>query len=147
VHQVSFIVYADGRFESSERLIGAKDSQSVFHKESGRLAAAELETLRGLLADFAESAEPVCNSEAADPFEFESNDRRSIGYFAHGTSKTVCTWMLKLYKTSHDATRCTALFNAIWEILVGLVQHRSFAFDQGFSGPACTKEEDGEAGS
>ena len=116
IHQFSIIVYEDGRFESSERLYGTPDSNSIYHKESGDLEPEKLAILRGLLQGYAEIAKAVeefVSSNDVDPFEFESKDRRGLGFFADSEERGISTWMLNYYSSHFERPEVQKMFNAI----------------------------------
>lgn len=139
VHQVSFIVQADGRFESSERVTASQGRNSIYHKETGVIPTADLEFIRSKVRAFAVVAEPIFRcvmDEDPDPFEYEVTDRRSLGYEFQAEHRTMSTWMLNYPKSRDQKPECVSLFNEIWQYLLGVLVIRCFTFDAVFAAPA-----------
>jgi hypothetical protein len=141
MHQFSIIVYDDGRFESSERLYGAPNNTSIYHKESGELEVGKLAALRSLLQRYSKIAKVVedfVSSSDVNPFELESKDRRAIGFFADGEERGVSTWMLNYFSSHFDRHDVQNNFDEIWIVLANIPDFRRFEFDEGFACPAYT---------
>ena len=142
IHQFSIIVYDDGRFESSERLYGIPNANSIYHKESGNLEPEKLEMLRNLIEGYAEIAKAVedfVSSNDVDQFESESKDRRGLGFFADSEDRGVSTWMLNYFSSHIERTEVQKKFDEIWILLASIPDYRKFEFDEGFTCPAYTK--------
>jgi hypothetical protein len=138
VHQVSFVVLADGRFESSERITGARDRNSIYHKETGVVPLPEIELIHSMVHAFANVAEPIFHcvmEEEPNPIEAETADRRSLGYEFRTEHRTLSTWMLNCHESYDQRSECVALFNEIWQRLLGLPVMRYFTFDAEFAAP------------
>ncbi len=142
IHQFSIIVYDDGRFESSERLFGIPNANSIYHKESGNLDPEKLAMLRRLIEEYAEMAKVVEDfvySNDVDPFESESKDRRGLGFFSDSEDRGISTWMLNHYSSHFERPEIQKRFNEIWIVLANIPDSRKFAFDEGFTRPAYTQ--------
>ncbi len=142
IHQFSIIVYDDGRFESSERLFGTPNTNSIYHKESGDLEPGKLVALRSLLQGYAEIAKAIedfISLNDVDPFESESKDRRGLGFFADSEDRGISTWMLNYYSSHFERPEVQKKFNEIWIVLANIPDFRKFEFDQGFTCPAYTR--------
>ncbi len=140
LHQVSFVVQADGRFESSERVTGCRsqNKNSIYHKECGVIRSTELENIRSNIQALALAAEPGLRclmEQSPDPFEHESADRRSLGYAFGAEGRTLSTWTLNWFKSNHQESECVALFDEIWQRLLGLLVMRYFTFVPDFTAP------------
>jgi hypothetical protein len=143
VHQVSFVVRVDGRFESSERLTGSPGRNSIYHKETGEIELPVLEFVRSKVDALATAAEPICLASMEgqiDPFEHEGRDRRSLGYEFRTEQRTLSTWMLNYCGGREPESDCLALFNEIWQRLLGHLVMRHFTFDADFTTPAQSLE-------
>ena len=142
IHQFSIIVYDNGRFESSERLYGIPNANSIFHKESGDLEPEKLAMLRSLIQGYSEIAKAVddfVSSNDVDPFESESKDRRGLGFFTDSEDRGISTWMLNYYSSHFERPEVQKKFNEIWIVLANIPDFRKFEFVEGFTCPAYTK--------
>lgn len=138
VHQVSFVVRADGRFESSERVTASRDRNSIYHKETGVIPSPEIELIHSAVQAFGNVAEPIFRrvmDEQPDPFQAETADRRSLGYEFRTEHRSLTTWMLNYDESYDQRSKCVALFNEIWQRLLGLLVVRYFTFDAEFAAP------------
>lgn len=129
VHLFFIIVYEDGRFESSEKLIG---DRSIYHKESGALGADELERLSVLLKSLDETSASLFATSKfhdVDPFDFESNDRRSIGFMADKKPSLLSTTFLNYSSGNKDVAMCKGIFDSIWDLLFRSVSYRRFSME------------------
>jgi hypothetical protein len=138
IHQVSFVVRADGRFESSERITASRDRHAIYHKETGVIPSPEIELIHSTVQAFANVAEPIFRrvmDERPDPFEAETADRRSLGYKFRTEHRSLTTWMFNYDESYDQRSKSLTLFNEIWQRLLGLLVMRYFTFDVGFAAP------------
>ena len=146
IHQFSIIVYDDGRLESSERLYGTPNANSIYHKESGNLEPGKLAELRSLIQGYAviaKAVEDFVSSNDVDPFEHESRDRRGLGFFADSEDRGISTWMLNYFSSHFERPEVQKKFDEIWILLANIPDFRRFEFDEGFTCPAYTQSTQG----
>ena len=99
----------------------------------------EFEMIQSRVEAFATVAEPIFRcvmEEGPDPFEAETKDRRSLGYEFRKEHRTMCTWMLNYDESYDQRSECAALFNEIWQRLLGLLVMRYFTVNSTFAAPA-----------